>query len=499
MKQVLLFGAGKSATVLIDYLLANASEGKWKLQVVDADLRLAESKINGSGYGVADSFDIRDDDRRAQAVQNADLVISMLPPALHFLVAKDCCRFSRHLLTASYVDEQVRELQQEIDGKDILFLCEMGLDPGIDHMSAMRIIDDIHARGGTITSFKSHCGGLVAPESDDNPWHYKISWNPRNIVLAGKAGAHYIENGKEVRLEYKDLFTTDRMVTIPGIGHMSWYPNRDSLSYTALYGLQDAATFIRTTLRHPDFMFGWKNILELNLTSEEVVYDATAKSLAAAFKMHLDTQDFNGWLKQKMTDRFKDSKDMLANLTRLMEAEKEVQQDGDEIPGTFMSADAKGNLEEIQIDEVKTKAAAFVAHKMREASLTLRQLVFLGLDDEKTMVDKGKVSAADILQFALEKKLGLSADDRDMVIMMHEFGYRIDGRDEAIKSYLVDRGVDGLRTAMARTVGLPLGIAARQLLNGDITLRGLHIPTCKEIYEPVLRELENAGIRFTEE
>jgi saccharopine dehydrogenase-like NADP-dependent oxidoreductase len=263
MKTILLFGAGKSATVLIDYLLENAIAENWKTFIVDADLKLAQSKIGNSQRATAISFDINDGDERGKQIRHADVVISMLPPALHFLVAKDCLKHSKHLLTASYVDEDIRSLQADIRNKNLLFLCEMGLDPGIDHMSAMRMIDDIRAKGAHITSFKSHCGGLVAPESDDNPWHYKISWNSRNVIMAGKAGAHYIENAEEKKLSYEELFTADRLVDIPGIGWLSWYPNRDSLSYTSLYGLEDTKTFIRTTLRHPDFMYGWKNILDL--------------------------------------------------------------------------------------------------------------------------------------------------------------------------------------------------------------------------------------------
>src|SRR5258705_2753859 len=198
MKQLLLFGAGKSATVLIDYLLGNAISCNWELSVVDADLELAKSKVNNSAYAYVYSFDISDEGQRQIRVSKADVVISMLPPALHFLVAKDCLKFSKHLLTASYVDDEIRRLKNEIEEKNILFLCEMGLDPGIDHMSAMKIIDEIHATGGAITSFKSHFVGLVASGRDNNPWHYKISWNPKNIVLAGKAGAHYRENGKEI-------------------------------------------------------------------------------------------------------------------------------------------------------------------------------------------------------------------------------------------------------------------------------------------------------------
>ena len=239
MKTVLLFGAGKSATVLIDYLLENAITGNWKVFVVDADLKLAQSKVGNSQKATALSFDIRDAQERGKYIKQSDIVISLLPPTLHIEVAQDCVKYRKHLLTASYVDDAIKALQPDIDKNKLLFLCEMGLDPGIDHMSAMEIIDGIHNEGGEIISFRSHCGGLVAPESDDNPWHYKISWNPRNIIMAGKAGAHYRENGEEKNLAYEELFIADRLIEIPELGFLSWYPNRDSLSYMPLYGLEN--------------------------------------------------------------------------------------------------------------------------------------------------------------------------------------------------------------------------------------------------------------------
>jgi saccharopine dehydrogenase-like NADP-dependent oxidoreductase len=498
MNQVILFGAGKSATVLIDYLLENAATGNWNLIVVDANIELARSKINNSRYGEAVSFDIMDEEKRGKLVSGSDIVISMLPPGLHFLVAKDCVKFSKHLLTASYVDESIKSLQKEITEKGLLFLCEMGLDPGIDHMSAMKIIDDIHSRGGKINSFQSHCGGLVAPESDDNPWHYKISWNPRNIVLAGKAGAHFREKGEEKKLQYEELFTADRVVEIPGIGFLSWYPNRDSLSYTSIYGLEDAGTFIRTTLRHPDFMYGWKNVVDLKLTDESPVYETDEMNLAEVFKAHLDKNNFGRWLQGKMSERLEETKGMLENLSKLLEAEQEAEKEGEKIPESFLSADEKGNLEEIEIDDMKTKAAAFVAHKMHEANLTLKQLIFLGLNDEETIVNKGLCSAADILQFAVERKLSLQPQDKDMIVMLHEIEYAVNGQQSTVNSSLVVKGENSLRTAMAKTVGLPLGIAAKLILNGKIKLTGLHIPTVKEIYEPVLKELELLGVKFIE-
>jgi saccharopine dehydrogenase-like NADP-dependent oxidoreductase len=498
MKTILLFGAGKSATVLIDYLLENAISGNWKIVVVDADLKLAQLKIGGSARATAVSFDINDTEERTKHIRHSDIVISLLPPQLHIKVAESCIEAAKNLLTASYVDEPIKELKSKIENKKLLFLYEMGLDPGIDHMSAMQLIDEIHAKGGTITSFKSHCGGLVAPESDDNPWHYKISWNPRNIIMAGKAGAHYKENGEEKRLVYDELFTADRIVDIPDIGYLSWYPNRDSLSYTALYGLQHATTFIRTTLRHPDFMYGWKNVIDLKLTDETVQYNTDGKTLYQAFKEHMDKNGFGEWLNQKLTDRFAETKSLMENLMKLMEAESEAAEGGEELPSAFMTADEKGNLEEIAVDDVKNKAAAFVAQKMHEANLTLKQLFFLGLDDKDTIVNKGHCSPADILQFAVEKKLGLRPYDKDMIVMLHEIDYTVNGQRSTVNSSLVVKGENSLRTAMAKTVGLPLGIAAKLILNGKIKLTGLHIPTAKEIYEPALKELKLYDVKFHE-
>ncbi|MBL7732558.1 MAG: saccharopine dehydrogenase NADP-binding domain-containing protein [Chitinophagaceae bacterium] len=503
MKTILLFGAGKSASVLIRYLLENAITENWKVLVVDADLKLAQEKVGKSQKALALSFDIRDEEQRGLHIREADIVISLLPPSLHIEVAKDCVTYRKDLLTASYVDEEIRKLHPEIEKNKLLFLCEMGLDPGIDHMSAMQLINDIREKGGTVTSFKSHCGGLVAPESDDNPWHYKISWNPRNIIMAGKAGAHYREAGNEVNLSYEELFSAERIVDIPELGLLSWYPNRDSLSYTSLYGMEQVPTFIRTTLRHPDFMYGWKNILELKLTDETKQYDTNGKSLQAVFKEHMDKNGFSEWISQKLTERFSETRSMMENLMQLMDAENEAADEGAEIPSTFMTADDKGNLEEIEIDDVKNRAASFLAVKMHQANLTLKQLFFLGLDDNETPVNKGICSAADILQFAVEKKLALRPYDKDMIVMLHEIEYSLPGKtgtDSLVKvnSSLVVKGENSVHTAMAKTVGLPLGIAAKLILAGKIKLAGLRIPTAKEIYDPVLKELESHGVVFHE-
>ncbi|TMI96880.1 MAG: hypothetical protein E6H06_02975 [Bacteroidetes bacterium] len=498
MKKILLFGAGKSATVLIDYLLQNAGKEGWQLIVVDTDLDLARRKIGDSSFGVAISFDINFETERRKHLREADIVISLLPPTLHYLVAEDCVELKRNLLTASYVDDQIRSLASKIENNGLLFLCEMGLDPGIDHMSAMKMIDDIRSQGGYVTSFQSHCGGLVAPESDDNPWRYKISWNPRSVVMAGKAGAHYRENGEEKHLRYEELFVPDRIVDIPDLGYLSWYPNRDSLAYASLYGLEKTDTFVRTTLRYPDFMYGWRNVIELKLTDETPQYETDGKNLYEIFKEHMDKNGFGTWLEQKLTERFSQTKEMLNNLVKLMEAEKEAEEEDLEIPEEFMSVDENGNIVEIELDEVKNRAASFLAYKMHEANLTLKQLFFLGLDDKETYMNKGLCSAADVLQFALEKKLALKAGDKDMIVMMHQIKYEVGARRWESSSSLIVKGEDNLRTAMAKTVGLPLGIATKFILNGTIVLKGLHIPNKKEIYEPVLKELEKHDIKFQE-
>jgi saccharopine dehydrogenase (NADP+, L-glutamate forming) len=284
---ILIIGAGKSATVLIQYLQQKAVENDWFILLVDGDETIAKNKWNNAPNGTALGIDIENDLDRQNLVQKADIVVSMLPAQLHFLVAKDCLQFEKPLFTASYVDDNMRSIATEIESKQLLFLCEMGLDPGIDHMSAMAILDEIHEKGGKITSFKSHCGGLVAPESDDNPWHYKISWNPRNIILAGKAGAIYLEDGATVTKHYSEIFENTPVVELPGIGHLAYYPNRNSLSYIETYHLQGVKDFVRTTLRYPAFCIGWNAIVQLQLTDETVIELAPNTTVQNWFEKHI--------------------------------------------------------------------------------------------------------------------------------------------------------------------------------------------------------------------
>jgi saccharopine dehydrogenase-like NADP-dependent oxidoreductase len=442
MKNILLFGAGKSTTCLIEYLLKHADTENWNLGVVDADLQLAKSKIANHPKARVISFDIYDDEERNKLICEADIVISMLPPALHRFVALDCIHCKKHLLTASYVDDDMRALAPEIKKNDLLFLCEMGLDPGIDHMGAMKIIHRIRAQGGTITSYKSHCGGLIPEKYDDNPWHYKISWNPVNIVNAGKPGAVYKENNEIVELDYYEVFEDLMSVTVPGMGNYSAYANRNSLSYMTGYNLEEAETFIRTTLRHPDYCIGWHAIILAGLTDdadETTIRNYQGKNMQSWFNGCL-----NYYTKSENLDDF---------LHRYID--KEYHQ------------------------------------------LVTNQFEYLGLLTGERIPDHARTSA-DILRHLMVTKLSMKKDDHDMVIMLHEIMYLNDQIPHVIKATLVTEGENNQRTAMAKTVGLPLGIAARLILNGKISARGLHIPTLPEIYEPVLDELEENGIVFRE-
>lgn len=426
MSVILILGAGKSASTLIQFLLSHAASDGFQVWVADGNLEAASSKINNHSNGKAIELDVLDELARKELLRQVDIIISLLPPSLHPLIAQDALALSKHLLTASYVDEQMRQLAGAIQEKNLLFLCEMGLDPGIDHMSAMAILDEINNKGGIVREFISHCGGLVAPESDNNPWHYKISWNPKNVVLAGKAGAHYRERGQTLHKLYQSIFENAGQVSIPNIGQLAYYPNRDSLSYIPLYQLSDCDTFIRTTLRYPAFMEGWSRVVALGLTDESQYIETDGLSIADFFE-------------------------------------------------PFSS-------------QIQTFSPA-----------TQAQFSFLGWREDQTLINRGRCTYAEVLQFCMEKKWVLAADDKDMIVMLHQIGYEWQGDYYWMESSLVVKGEDATYTAMAKTVGLPLGIAARLLHQGKLEMRGLHIPIIESIYRPVLAELALAGIRFQDQ
>jgi saccharopine dehydrogenase-like NADP-dependent oxidoreductase len=441
LKTILVFGAGKSATVLIDYLKDVSTTHQWQLIVADANLQTALSKTNNHPQTKAVEVNVTIEEERRMLITDASIVISLLPPHLHILVAKDCVAVGRSLLTASYVDADIKNLEAEIKSKELLFLCEMGLDPGIDHMSAMQMIDSIKAKGGTITSFKSHCGGLVAPESDNNPWHYKISWNPRNIVMAGNAGATYKLDNEIIQKSYNTVFEDCEELQIAALPSMAWYPNRDSLSYIPLYHLQETATFIRTTLRYADFCKGWDVMVDLELTDEK------DHDLVSTCKTFAD------WMEQKLFNA--EQRDISFRMYL-----------------------------ELYVEEA--------AHDK-----ILEQFDYLELNSVELLPAHVKCSA-DIVQYRLEQKLALKTADKDMIVMLHEIDYSLNEQQHSVKSSLIVIGEDNLRTAMAKTVGLPLGIAAKLILEEKIKLKGLHIPTNKDIYELVLEELKMNEVVFKE-
>ena len=422
MKNIVVFGAGKSATCLIDYLTGVSLQKSWSLTIADSNIESLQKKLIKSPGIVPAQVNVENARERTALIQKADLVISLLPPSLHILIAKDCITNFKNLLTASYVDKEIRKLSSQIEKNNLFFLCEMGLDPGIDHMSAMQIIHRIKDAGGNITVFRSHTGGLVAPESDDNPWHYKISWNPANVVKAGSAGAVFLQGGQVKKTSYRDLFQETGLVEIEPLGQYAWYPNRDSLAYIPVYGLESARDFIRTTLRHPDFCMGWKDLVKAGLTNDLTPVPMEIKTVSE-------------W-----------SKPLLPFLN----------------------------------------------------NFNKKLYVQLGLFNNDPLPEIPRYSSG-ILQTLLEKNWRMKETDKDMILMLHEFEYVLNDQNHFLRSSLVVKGENAVRTAMAKTVGLPLGIAAKLILENKITLKGLHIPIIREIYEPVLTELENEGIRFREE
>jgi saccharopine dehydrogenase-like NADP-dependent oxidoreductase len=438
MLKVLVAGAGKSSAHVINYLLDNAKQ-KWKVIVMDANAEMIDDKIDGHPKGEAAVIDIENEEARQALVKEADIVVSLMPAHLHFLLAKDCIKFKKNLITSSYVSEDMKTLHQEAVEAGVSFMCEMGLDPGIDHMSASSLIHGIQRIAGAVQSFKSYCGGLVAPESDTNPWHYKISWNPRNIVLAGKQGAVWLENNKESQSDYTQLFSNNKKIKVDGVGSLSYYPNRDSLKYLDIYQLQDVKTFMRATLRHPGFMKGWDAVVSLKLTSESDSYEMGQLTYAQ-------------WLSQKC--------DL--------------------------------NAENV-IEKFRTK------YHLEDK--VFKQLEWLGIFDDKKIPLSGKASSADILQTLLVEKWKLKSTDKDLVVMQHQLEYERKGVITKVTSSLVVTGDNSKFSAMSKTVGLPMGILAKKILLNEISTKnilGVHIPVMPDVYVPVLKELKKYGVEFIE-
>jgi saccharopine dehydrogenase-like NADP-dependent oxidoreductase len=472
MKRILALGAGGPLGVLVNYLSQYAGPQGWELKVID-DINTPAAI-------------------RQQHMHTADVVVSLLPASLNQIVAEECLAAKKHLLTSSPVNEKIMNLRQQAEG-NLLFLYELGFEPGLDHMSALQLINHIYEQGGKITSFHTHSGRLPVSDNDENPWRFKTG-NAKQLVRQANDTAVYKEKGQVVHLKPTDLFSGARLLEVPGIGFLSWFPHHDSLGYIPLYGLTGAETVVRTTLCHPDFIYGWKNVTDLKLTDENAVYDIEGMTLADFFKLHLDKQGFNAWLEQKMMERLTQTRQILEKLMQFMEVEQQANEGGQEFPDNLMIVDEKGKLENIDLDEVKDNAAALVAYKMHEANLTLKQLFYLGMDDKQTIIDKGRYSAANILQLSIENKLSFAPNEPDMAVMLHEAEYELNGKRKTAIHYLVLKNNEG--SAVDKITGLTLGIAVNLLLTEKISLRGLQIPIRPEIYEPVMKELAENGIVF---
>ena len=441
MKTILLLGAGRSSGSLIKYLLQKSESKDFKLLIGEKEVHLAEEKIRGHHRGMAFSLDILDAGQRGEAIMKADVVISLLPPALHLHAATDCLRYGKHLVTASYISPEIKALDDEARAKGLLFLNECGLDPGIDHMSAMEIIHRLQAEGATLTLFQSYTGGLVAPESNDNPWGYKFTWNPRNVILAGQGTARYIRNGKYHYIPYPRLFSESVRIEVDGLGRFDGYANRDSLSYRHHYGIEQIPTLLRGTLRYEGYCSAWQVFVTLGITDDTFTIENSERMTYRAF-----------------IEAF--------------------------IPPSVMGS----TLEE--------RLARYCGIDPEGPSM--ERIISTGILEDKTIGIKD-ASPARILQHLLEQKWVLKEGDKDMIVMQHLFEYTTaEGTSKKLTSSLVVKGDDTIQTAMAKTVGLPLGIAAVHVLEGKFKSTGVHLPVLKEMYEPILQELETLQIRFTE-
>lgn len=441
MKKILIIGAGLSSSTLIQYLLDHSEEHDWKIRVGDMSVETARSKINGHKNGEAFQFDINNEEKRNAEVKEVDLVVSMLPARMHCMVAECCIKHKKNMVTASYVSDEIKEMAFEIENKGLLVLNEMGVDPGIDHMSAMQVIDRIKDSGGNVTAFRSYTGGLVAPKYDNNPWNYKFTWNPRNVVVAGQgSAAQIIVNGKYKFIPYYQLFRRTFRTDVLDYGEFEGYMNRDSLKYRGLYGLEDVQTMIRGTLRRPGFAKTWNIFVQMGATDD--------------------------------TYTLEDSENMTYR----------------EFINTFVKYDKELTVEE--------KIQRYF--NLDEDSGIMYRLRWLGIFKEEKIGLKN-ATPAQILQKILERKWKLESEDKDMIVMQHKFEYELNGQNKRITSSLVVEGKDNVHTAMSITVGVPVAIAVKMILTGQIKETGVKIPVKKQIYEPIMKELEDYGIKFIEE
>jgi saccharopine dehydrogenase (NADP+, L-glutamate forming) len=439
MKNILVIGAGLSSSYLIKYLLEQATTYNWQITLVDSNIEAAQSKIANHPKAKALALNANNNVEVERLVSANDLIISLLPAAMHINVARICVKLKKHLITASYVSLEMQSLHNEALESDVILLNECGLDPGIDHLSAMKLIDGIKAKGGIVDVFKSFCGGLVAPEFDDNPWNYKFTWNPRNVVVAGQSTAQYLEHDEIKFIPPQRIFTQTEVVNIEGHGEFESYANRDSLGYIKPYGIEKSHTVLRGTLRKKGFAKAWNNLVKLGLTDDSFVVHNT----------------------QELTYR-----DLLSAFT----------------PGNDLS-----KLEE--------RVCTFL--NLNTEHEDYKKLVWLGLFND-IKINSPDATPAFILQQLLQQKWKLQKGELDMIVMYHEIEASYPDKKEKISSALIVKGENEVLTAMSKTVGLPMAIAAKHIMLGDVKLRGVVIPTMPELYDPILSELAEYGISFEE-
>ena len=431
MKKVLVLGAGLVSKPLVHYLIDHGYEVICASRTVSK----AEALVEGKKHGVAKKLDLTDPGALEKLIPDSDLVISLVPYTFHVQVAELCIKHGKIFVSTSYVSDAMKALDQKAKDAGLMVLNEIGLDPGIDHMSAMRVFTDVRKRGGKIGSFMSYCGGLPAPEANDNPFGYKFSWSPKGVLMAGKNNACYLKDGKRVDIPSEGLFLDRWPVSVPDGGEFEAYPNRDSISYIDIYALHDSKTVVRATFRNPGWCETLKCIVDLGVLDAEEV-------------------DLKGLTYGGMIDRL--------------------------VPGD-------GDRKERTAKKLGVAAS----------STAIKNIEWLGLfGDDVIPLEKG--GYIDAMTSRMLEKMSYGEGERDMIVLHHDFLGVFDDHQEKITSTLVDCGIPKGDSAMSRTVGLPAAVATRLLLEGKIKATGVHIPVTPEIYEPVLEELERLGIECVE-
>ncbi|MGE6354547.1 saccharopine dehydrogenase family protein [Flavobacterium sp. NPDC079362] len=442
MRSILIIGAGRSASSLIRYLLSKSESENLHIVVADMSLALAEKKTQHHPNATPLALNIFDTEERKSAIEKASIVISMLPAHLHIEIARDCLEFKKHLVTASYISDAMQALDEEAKKSNLIFMNEIGLDPGIDHMSAMKVIDEIRSKGGNMLLFESFCGGLVAPECDNNLWNYKFTWAPRNVVLAGQGGAaKFIQEGTYKYIPYGTVFRRTEFLEVEGYGKFEAYSNRDSLKYRSIYGLDDILTLYRGTIRRVGYSKAWNMFVQLGMTDDSYIMEDSENMSYRQF--------VNSFLPYHPTDSV----------------------------------------------EIKTRLIL----KIDQDDIMWDKLLELDLFNPDKKVNLPNATPAQILEKILSDSWTLEPNDKDMIVMYHKFGYILNGKKKQIDSKMVCIGDDQTYTAMAKTVGLPVAMATLLILNGKITTPGVQLPIRKEVYQPILKELEEYGVIFNEQ